>query len=58
MNNKILGARVPDKHYDYFEKLAKRRAERKSDVLRLAVLEFYESRKAIEKSYREKSTDN
>jgi len=49
--SKILGTRVDDEVYDYFERLAKKRVESISKVLRVPIFKYYEECKKLEESY-------
>ena len=50
--SKVLGVRVPDEVYDYYMKVAIRRIEKISDILRVPILEYYEECKRLEASYK------
>jgi len=49
--SKILGTRVDDKVYEFYEKLAERRLENISICLRVPILKYYEECKKLELSY-------
>ena len=49
--SKILGTRVSDEVYNYFERLAEHRVESISKVLRVPIMKYYEECKKLEQSY-------